>query len=117
MPRDQKTILLEMRELINELESATDNKAGGNLSTHKKQIQKKSPSPVIPKGAIGAINTLIEEKFLDTPKTLDSIIQKLKEIGHYHKRQTVSMNLLNLTKRRKLSRFKNKKKWEYVIRR
>ncbi|GAG80702.1 unnamed protein product, partial [marine sediment metagenome] len=38
--------------------------------------------------------------------------------GHYHKRTAVAMNLLNLTKRRILNRFKNKetKNWEYVIR-
>ena len=113
MHRDQKTILLEMKKLINELELTM----AGRLPNHKKQVQKKLPSTVVHKGAIGAINILIEEKFLDTPKTLDAIMQKLKEIGHYHKKQTVSMNLLNLTKRRKLSRFKNKKKWEYVIRR
>ena len=113
MHRNQKTILSEMRNLINELELTV----GGSLPTNKKQVQKKIPSTVILKGAIGAINILIEEKFLDTPKTLNNIMQKLKEIGHYHKKQTVSMNLLNLTKRRKLSRFQNKKKWEYVIRR
>ena len=61
---------------------------------------------------------LIEEKFFDTPKEISAVIEKLKEVGYYHKSTAVAMNLLNLTKRRTLNRFKNKKtkNWEYVIR-
>lgn len=112
--RNPKTILSEIRALVDELEAAT----GGNPTLHKKTVSKQPSSPVIPKGALGAITMLLDEGFFDAPKEIGSLMEKLKEIGHYHKRTAVAMNLLNLTKRRVLNRFKNKdtKNWEYVIR-
>ncbi len=70
------------------------------------------------KGASGAIQMLIEEEYFDKPKDLPSVIKRMKEIGRYYSKESISMNLLNLTKRRILNRFKNKdtKKWEYVVR-
>ena len=64
------------------------------------------------------MSILIEEGFFDTPKELPPIMERLKEIGRYHKAPAVGMNLLELTRKRILNRFKNKstKNWEYVIR-
>lgn len=112
--RDPKIIIGEIKELLDELgntfgvESSTDKVA-------KKIIKTTAPK----KGALGAINMLIGEGFFDKPKEISRVIGRLEEIGHYHKRTTIAMNLLNLTKRRDLNRFKNKetKNWEYVIRR
>lgn len=117
MPRDTKIIMLEIKALFDELDAAM--REDDISSEQKKSGAKKSSSVTVPKGAMGAVNILIGEGFLDTPKDMSSIMEKLEEIGHYHKRGSISMNLLNLTKRRMLNRFKNKdtKNWEYVIRR
>jgi len=114
MPRNPKTILSEIRGLIDELEMAMS----GDAPVHKKSNSKQSSFTSAPKGALGAVNMLLEEGFFDTPKEIAPIMEKLKQIGHYHKRPAIAMNLLNLTKRRVLNRFKSKdtKNWEYVIR-
>ena len=114
MTRNTKTILSEMKDLVNELETAMS----GESSTHKKSSSKRSSAVAVPKGVLGTITMLLDEGFLDTPKELAQIMEKLKQIGHYHKKPAIAMNLLNLTKRRVLNRFKNKdtKNWEYVIR-
>ena len=111
--RDPKIIIGEIKDLLDEL--------GGSFGvdpSRDKITKQKSKSIASQKGALGAINMLIDEKFFDTPKEISKVMEKLKEIGHYHKRTTVAMNLLNLTKRRILNRFKSKetKNWEYVIR-
>jgi len=111
--RDPKVIINEIRDLLDELCDSYSFKPSSS-----EIINQKSKSIDSSKGALGAINILIEEKFFDTPKEISKIIKKLKEIGHYHKRTAIAMNLLNLTRRRILNRFKNKetKNWEYVIR-
>ena len=111
--RDPKLIISEIKDLLDELGTSS-----GVKSTHDKTTSKTSRLVASPKGALGAINILIEEKFFDTPKEISTILEKLKEIGHYHRSTAIAMNLLNLTKRRILNRFKNKetKNWEYVIR-
>lgn len=113
MKKNAIKILSEIKNLIDELESVI----GGDLSTHK-SLKLKSSRITTPKGASGAIKMLIDEGFFDTPKGLILILEKLKEIGHYHAQPTVAMNLLNFTKRRELNRLKNRntKNWEYVIR-
>ena len=110
--RDQKQIITEIRVLLDELGGAPNIKA----SPHKGTAH--SDTVVSQKGALGAINMLMEENFFDTPKEMPAVMDRLKEVGHYHKRTAIAMNLLNLTKRRVLNRFKNKetKNWEYVIR-
>lgn len=110
--RDQKQIIGEIRVLLDELDGAPSTKS----SPHKSIVHSEAaPSQ---KGALGAINMLMTENFFDTPKEMPAVMERLKEIGHYHKRTAIAMNLLNLTKRRILNRFKNKetKNWEYVIR-
>lgn len=110
--RDQKQIIGEIRVLLNELDGTPNTKSSPHKSiTH-------SEAATSQKGALGAINMLMAENFFDTPKEMPAVMDRLKEIGHYHKRTAIAMNLLNLTKRRTLNRFKNKetKNWEYVIR-
>jgi len=111
--RDPKLIIGEIKDLLDELSTSF-----GVKPTHDKTTNKASRLAAFPKGALGAINILIEEKFFNTPKEISTVLEKLKEIGHYHRSTAIAMNLLNLTKRRILNRFKNKetKNWEYVIR-
>lgn len=112
--RDQKQIIGEIRVLLDELDGAPNTKS----SPHKSKSIAHSEAVPSQKGALGAINMLMAENFFDTPKEMPAVMERLKEIGHYHKRTAIAMNLLNLTKRRTLNRFKNKetKNWEYVIR-
>lgn len=114
MSRNQKTILADIKKLVEELEAAL----GDAPSAHKKGSARLSSSSTVPRGALGAITMLIDEGFFDTPKEISTVMEKLKEVGHYHKRTAVAMNLLNLTKRRILNRFESKetKNWGYVIR-
>lgn len=109
--REQKQIITEIRALLDELGGVPNAKPSPHKSAH-------SDSTVSQKGALGAISMLMEENFFDTPKEMPAVMDRLKEVGHYHKRTAIAMNLLNLTKRRILNRFKNKetKNWEYVIR-
>jgi hypothetical protein len=111
--RDPKLIINEIKSLLDELSDSF-----GVKSTHGQTTNKVKATTSMPKGALGVINMLIEEKFFNTPKEVSAVMIKLKEVGHYHKPTAVAMNLLNLTKRRTLNRFKNKetKNWEYVIR-
>lgn len=111
--RDSKLIIREIKSLLDEL-----NNSSGIKSAHRQPGYKANSKALLSKGAVGAINMLIEENFFDSPKEISVILERLKEVGHYHKRTTIAMNLLNLTKRRVLNRFKNKetKNWEYVIR-
>lgn len=71
------------------------------------------------KGASGALLILMEEGFFNKPRDLPAVMSRLEEIGRYYPKTTVSMNLLNLTKRRTFSRIKNNKtkKWQYTLRR
>ena len=110
--RDQKQILGEIRSLLDELEGVPATKSSPHKDAPITEVG------LSQKGALGAINMLMSENFFDTPKEMPVVMERLKEIGHYHKRTAIAMNLLNLTKRRILNRFKNKetKNWEYVIR-
>lgn len=113
MSRKPQLILSEIRVLIEELQSTL-----GGVEIRPNRPGSKQTSMPIPKGALGAITMLINEGYFNTPKEMSLLMEKLKEMGHYHKRTAVAMNLLNLTKRRVLNRFKNveTKNWEYVIR-
>ena len=114
MSRDPQIILSEIKSLVEELELALD----GSPLKHKKPGLKKSSAVKKPKGVPGSLSILIEEGFFDTPRERNSVMERLKEIGHYHKPPAVGMNLLEMTRKRILNRFKNKdtKNWEYVIR-
>ena len=108
MKKSKEQIIKEINILLQELSSTNQT----DLVSTKTKAQKPTS------GCIGSIQILFDEGFFDKPIEVPAVIEKLKEMGHYHKRTTVSMNLLNLTKSRVLNRFKNKetKKWEYVIR-
>jgi hypothetical protein len=103
---DQIKVLLD--ELVGMTEGKTTTKAG----------TKRAVSTPIPKGASGALKILTADGFFDTPQDISKIMEKLKEIGRYYPQPSISMNLLNLTKRREFNRIKDKetKNWLYVLR-
>jgi len=113
MQKSPQEIAEEIKRLVDQLVVATK-----SISSHKKDIERTSP-PKSQKGAIGALSILIEEGFFDSPKNLSTIMGKLQEIGRHYPQSSVSMNLLNLTRRRTLTRIMDSKTkaWQYVIRR
>lgn len=114
MEEDALRIARQIRKLANYLIQQIEN-TPDRSSRGKKSDNIEEPST---KGASGALNILISEDFFDKPKDLNAVMNRLREIGRYYSRESVGMNLLNLTKRRVLNRFKGKgnKRWEYVIR-
>jgi hypothetical protein len=111
MKKDAHIIADKIKTLVDQLAALSGGQSRGRL------LQQPKPTSVA-KGASGALSALMEEGFFDTPKGLSSIFEKLQEIGRYYPRTTVSMNLLNLTKRRVLNRLKDKetRNWQYVLR-
>ncbi len=70
------------------------------------------------KGLGGGIRFLIDNKFLNQPKTASEILNELKREGYHHSDAPVSKALsVDFTRKRKvLNRIKEDGKWKYVIR-
>ncbi|MDD5773694.1 MAG: hypothetical protein PHX78_09555 [bacterium] len=111
MKKNVQKIVEQIKELLDQLATI----AGGQHVDKKLLVKSGSATS---KGASGALLLLINEGFFDSPKDFSSIMEKLKEIGRYYPKPTVSMNLLNLTKRRTFSRLKNNDVagWQYTLR-
>jgi hypothetical protein len=111
MKNNPQKIVEQIKGLLDELLATTGEKAHVKKGTRQ-------PSAAIPKGASGALKILTDDGFFDTPQDISRIMEKLKEIGRYYPKTSISMNLLNLTKRREFSRIKDKetKNWLYVLR-
>ncbi len=112
MENNAQKIAEQIKSLVDELVTIS-----GGVST-KKQKVKKVKIVSVPKGASGALTLLTDDGFFDTPRDISTIMEKLKEIGRYYPQTSISMNLLNLTKRRIFNRLKDKesKNWLYVLR-
>lgn len=112
MENKTQKIAEQIKNLVDELVAISGGKPG------EKQTVKKKESTSIPKGAMGALTILTEEGFFDSPRDISAIMGKLKEIGRYYPQTAVSMNLLNLNRRRIFNRIPDKdtKKWLYVLR-
>lgn len=112
MENNAQKIAEQIKSLVDELVIMS-----GGVST-KKQKTQKAKTTSVPKGASGALTLLTEDGFFDTPRDISTIMEKLKEIGRYYSQTSISMNLLNLTKRRIFNRLKDKesKNWLYVLR-
>ncbi len=105
-------LAVEMRRLLDEMVVISKGLSLPDTARQKKAVKKNA------KGATGAIDILIEEGYFDAPKDIVLIMQKMGEMGRFYTRSLISMNLLNLTRRRVMTRIKNpkSKKWEYVLR-
>lgn len=106
-------LVAQIKKMVDELAALSHKHAP---TTENSENPKKSHGK---KGAAGAISMLIEEGFFNSPKDLQAILEKFKEIGRYYSKGLVCMNLLNLTRRRVMNRIKeaDNKSWKYVIRR
>lgn len=112
MSRKAQELATQIKQLTDELVTLAK---GTNTSSKPISSQKRAP---MPKGASGALTILKEDDYFGQPRELSMVMDRLKEMGFYHQKTTISMNLLNMTKRRELIRFRSKKtkNWEYVIR-
>jgi hypothetical protein len=113
MQKSPQQIAEEIKHLVDQLVASTQ-----PAPTHRKEANQIS-SVKNTKGAVGALSMLIGEGFFDSPKDLSTVMGKLQEIGRHYPQPSVSMNLLNLTRRRTLTRIMDSKTkaWQYVIRR
>jgi hypothetical protein len=113
MQKNPHQIAEEIKRLVDQLVDSTK-----SIPPHTKITNRKSPAKST-EGATGALSVLIEEGFFDSPKGLSAVTVKLQEIGRHYPQPSVSMNLLNLTRRRTLIRIRDSKTklWQYVVRR
>lgn len=112
MNKDPQKIVEQIFSLVTELAEMT-----GHKVTVSKKVVASSPKEKM-NGATGGIRGLVDDGYLDDPKLLTEIIERLKQEGRHYSNPTVSMGLLNLVRERVLTRFrdKDKKIWKYVIR-
>lgn len=110
MKKEAQQIAEQIKVLVDQLAGMSTKEAPSQKASRRRKVITNK------KGAAGALSILIEEDFLDSPKSLSEIMGKLKEIGRHYPTNTVSMNLLNLTRRRTLTRIGKPKKWQYVLR-
>jgi hypothetical protein len=70
------------------------------------------------KGLAGGIRYLIDNRFLNQPKTVNEIMAELKREGYHHSAAPISKMLsVNFTKNNKiLNRIKEGSVWKYVLR-
>ncbi len=109
MKRNKEQIIRDINALLQELGSTAETTSPlvHNMGTLKNSTKK---------GCVGALQSLIEEGFFSELKKLEEVLTKLEEEGEPYSRALVSMNLLNLVKRKVLRRIKREDKWQYVIR-
>jgi hypothetical protein len=112
MKKTAQQIAHEIKHLVTELVTMA--------SGARRDLKEGSQQPVrnTTKGASGALSILTSEGFFDEPRELAAVMARLQEIGRHYPKNTVSMNLLNLARRRALTRIKGTKtkRWQYVVR-
>ncbi len=113
MNKDPKKIVEQIFSLVNELAEMAGQKNISEQNSTIKTVSKDKTS-----GTTGGIRGLVDEGYLDNPRLLPDIIERLKQEGRHYSKAAVSMGLLNLVRERVLTRFrdKDKKIWKYVIR-
>lgn len=106
-------IAIQIKDLVDQLVVLSNTTSQNNTKGKKFLVPTNNY-----KGAAGALSMLTEEGFFDSPQNIAMIMDKLKEIGRHYPQTSVSMNLLNLVKRRSFTRLMDKqtKNWLYVLR-
>ena len=113
MAKSADELVSKIIKLVNEL---------GELSGGKTFIPSKIGNKIVKQkqndysGTIGGLRMLIDDGFFENPKNFIDIQTKLTEEGRYNSKPSISMGLLNLVKKRTLSRLGKKGVWQYVIR-
>lgn len=83
-----------------------------------KTSHKEESRPSSYKGIVGGIQYLIDNNFLNQPRSMREIFDELKKEGYYYPLQSVDKTLrADLVHRKKiLTRQQDNKVWKYVIR-
>jgi len=102
----------EIKEKFEEIERRLDILEGKKIKKDSKKIKQK-PLKGIPKGVI----SIIEEGFLDTPKDINKIKGELNRKGYFASREIIDRTIRRdfFQKKGILSRIKENKKWNYVV--
>ena len=113
MTKEAQKVAEQIKNLVDQLAAMSIRQPG-----NQKFFPEVGKEATKKKGAAGALSILRDEGFFDKPQDLAAVMSRLEQVGHYHPKSTVAMNLLNLTKRRTFSRIKDNKtkQWQYVLR-
>ena len=109
MKRNKEQIIKEINLLLEELAS---HESGSNSLKDNVVIKSKKTTT----GCVGALQSLIDDGFFAELKKIEEVLPKLEEEGEPYSRELVSMNLLNLVKKKVLRRIKRDNKWHYIVR-
>ena len=88
-----------------------------NVIFHKRG-QKVSKPPDVYSGLNGGIQLLIDNGFLNTPKSLEDVKNELKKEGYHYGSGPIgkALSVYFVKDKKILTRFKENKVWKYVIR-
>ena len=107
MDEEIKRILADHEKRIKELEKATRLKRDVKPRTEDNYS-----------GLVGGIRFLIDNGFLNEPKSVNEIMEELKREGYHRSTASISKMLsVDFTRNKKiLNRIKEGKVWKYVVR-
>ena len=115
MSKENPQIIIEQIKSL--LDSLSPYLKGGVISKTKVNSQPKE-IPKTYKGVVGGIIRLVDEDFLNKPRSINEVSDELKKDGYVYKASVTAVALLRLNRRRILTRVQSddKKNWLYVKR-
>jgi hypothetical protein len=114
--RSKEEIISDINALLEEL-SGADLASVARVDDTANSGKKKETKVAKYTGCMGGIVYLKDQGFLSTPRSGKEVINELSKEGWHYSPGLVSMNLLNLTRQRVLTRIQEGKKgWLYVVR-
>lgn len=109
MKRNKEQIIADINVLVQEL--ASHEKETGVYNVKSIRANKNMMT-----GCIGVLQSLTDDNFFAELKKIEEVLVKLEEEGEPYSRELVSMNLLNLVRKKTLRRIKRDNKWHYIVR-
>lgn len=114
--RTKEAIISEINALLEELAGAGSTSMRGSDAGSRTSRNKGAKNDKYA-GCMGGITYLKDQGFFSTPRGGKEVISELSKEGWHYSSALVSMNLLNLTRSRVLTRIQDGKKgWLYVVR-
>lgn len=114
--RTKEAIISDINALLDELSSVGVTSVAGSDTgspSDKKKVGKNDKYS----GCMGGIIYLKDQGFFSRPRGGKEVIVELGKEGWHYSSPLISMNLLNLTRQRVLTRIQDSKKgWLYVVR-
>lgn len=114
--RTKETIISDINTLLEELSGVSSTSAPNSNTTSSSGKNKGAKNDKYA-GCMGGIIYLKDRGFFSAPRGGKEVISELSKEGWHYSSALVSMNLLNLTRQRTLTRIQDGKKgWLYVVR-